>query len=173
MKRQMVIGPLLVVAMASGISSVSALAHEGRGGRHGASDDCRDHEPGERSGHFLDRMAKELGLNAEQQAQAKKIIAAEKEVVGPLFKKLDEARARVREAGEGAKFDEAAVRAAAAKENEIRTELMVSHARTRSRISAILTAEQREIFEEMGPQHRGRGALPGRHRLPPRRIVGA
>jgi len=164
MKRKMVIGPLLVVAMAGGVYSETALAHEGRTGRHDVSGDCREHDHGGRGGNFLARMAEELGLSAEQKSQIGKILDAERVAGKPLLKKLREAREGVREAGEAAAFDEAAIRAAVAKENALRTELMVSHARTRSRINAILTAEQREAAEERlpSPLHR-----PGRELLRP------
>lgn len=164
MKRQTVIGPLLVVAMAGGIYSESALAHEGRTGRHDAPGDCREHEHRGRGGNLPARMAEELGLSAEQKTQIGKILDAERVAGKPLLKKLREAREGVREAGETAAFNEAAIRAAVAKENALRTELMVSHARTRSRINAILTAEQREAAEELlsAPMHR-----PGREPLRP------
>lgn len=164
MKRKMVIGPLLVVAMAGGVYSETALAHEERTGRPDSSGDCGERGHGGHGGNFLARMAEELGLSAEQKTRIGKILDDERVVGKPLLKKLREAREGVREAGEAAAFDEAAIRAAVAKENALRTELMVSHARTRSRINAILTAEQREAAEELlpAPMHR-----PGREPLRP------
>jgi Spy/CpxP family protein refolding chaperone len=96
-------------------------------------------------------MARELGLSGEQKSQIRKVLAAEREAVGPLLKKLHAAREQVAEARDGAKFDEAALRTAAERENGIRTELLVAHARSRSRINALLTPEQREMAEDMAP----------------------
>lgn len=163
MKRQTVIGPLLVVAMASGFYCESASAGLGRMAGNESPGECHEHESGEMGGRFLTRMAKELGLSPEQKEQARKIFAAERETVGPLLKKMDEAKGRVHEAADGAKFDEPAVRAAVAGENELRTELAVARARTRSSINAILTPEQREAAKRLAPPPRprpGRGALP-------------
>lgn len=163
MKRQTVIGPLLVVAMASGVYCETAGAEWGKMERPEPPGGCRGEDAGGGRGFSLARMARELGLSDEQKSQVRKVLAAERETVGPLLKKLHTARELVAEARDGAKFDEAALRAAAERENGIRTELLVAHARSRSRINAQLTPEQRELAEDLAlPRH-----LPGKGPLPP------
>ena len=161
MKRQMVIGPLLVAAMASGVYCETASASRGRAARQEAPCDCREDGGAPGGGRFPERMARELKLTEAQKAQVRAIFAEEREQTRPLQEMLEQGRRQLHEATMAATFDEAAVRAIAAGQAEARTELMVSHARTRSRINAILTPEQRTAAEKMAPdRRRGKRPLP-------------
>lgn len=160
MKRQIMVGAALVAVMAGGVYSEAALAAGRRGSEDKAAGDCQAPESGKRGRDFQAKMAKKLGLTAEQKVQVDKILAAERETVEPLLKKLGESRKSIREASEAVTFDEAAVRRLAAGETEVRTELIVSHARTRSKINALLTAEQREKAGKMLPPPLMRGDRP-------------
>jgi len=160
MKRQMVIGPMLVAAMASGVYCETASASRGRVARQEAPCDCREDGGAPGGGRFLERMARELKLTDAQKAQVKAVFAEEREKTRPLQERLEQGRRQLHEATMAATFDEAAVRAIAAGEAEARTELMVSHARTRNRINAILTPEQRTAAEKMAPPDRWQGKRP-------------
>src|SRR4030067_57918 len=72
---------------------------------------------------------------------------------------------KLRKPAEAKRPDEAAVRTLAASQNETRVELVVSRARARSQIFALLTPEQRESARKLGPRGAGRdGHRPWRER---------
>ncbi len=116
--------------------------------------------PGKHWGAFpgkrFSRMARKLDLTEAQREQVKAILESERVAVAPLRKQLAEAREKIRRAVETEPFDEAAVRALAASQNDARVELAVSRARVRSRIHALLTPEQRERAKTIGPRGEGR-----------------
>ena len=69
-------------------------------------------------------------------------------------------RRQIREATRGASLDEAAVRALAARQGELMTEMILARARTRQQVNAVLTPEQRELAAKIRPlleRPRGRG----------------
>lgn len=111
---------------------------------------------GKGPGKGFARMARKLDLTETQQEQVKAILESERERVAPLRKQLAETREKIRQATLAEPFDEAAVRALAASQNEARVELAVSRAKARSRIHALLTPEQRERAEKFGPRGEGR-----------------
>jgi protein CpxP len=113
--------------------------------------------------HF-DRMAEALDLTPEQREQIKAIRAAEQDKVAPLKEKLQKGREQLRVAAEQQPFDEAAVRALAADQAEIRTEMIVSHARVKNQIHALLTPEQREKAEQMRSSMKERRGHKGHRR---------
>ena len=101
--------------------------------------------------HMGDRMAEVLGLSDSQKEKVSAILKAEQEKTEPLRQQLFENRKQIMESTSSGKFDEAAVRAIAAKQAPIIAELMVSHARAKSEIHALLTPEQRALAEKLGP----------------------
>lgn len=123
-----------------------AVPEGGFPGRH------RGKGPGK---HFA-RMAKKLELTGIQREQVKAILDAERENVAPLRQQLAENRENLRKAIEAAPFDEAVVRALAERQNETRVELVVSRARAKSQIFALLTPEQRELAKKFRPRGKGR-----------------
>ncbi|GAB4374020.1 MAG: hypothetical protein Kow00128_23930 [Deltaproteobacteria bacterium] len=116
----------------------------------------RGRHRGKGPGDRIERMAIRLGLTKEQKERIRAILEAERERVEPLRRRLDETREKIRTAGETEPFDEAAIRALAASQNEARVELIVSRAKTKSRIHALLTPEQRERAKRFGPPEEGR-----------------
>jgi len=138
MKRRIVIS--VVAAMMLVGSAYLALAGGGPGG-------CRGGGPG----RHIDRMAQVLDLTAAQKEKVSAIVKAEQEKTEPLRQQLFENRDKFRQTTFSEKFDEAAVRAIAAKQAQIQTELMVSHAKTKSEIFALLTPEQRTLAQKLGP----------------------
>ncbi len=123
-----------------------AVPEGGFHGRHGKMG------PGK---HFA-RMAKELNLTEDQQKQIKAILESERQKAAPLRKQLAENREQVRKAIEAQPFDESAVRALAAGQNATRVELVVSRARAKSQIFALLTPEQRDLAKKFRWEGRGR-----------------
>ena len=107
-------------------------------------------------GNRIDRMAKKLNLTEAQKEQVKAILASEREKTEPLRQQLAETRENLRKAIYAQPFDEATVRTLAAKQNETRVELVVSRARARSQIYALLSPEQRESAGKPGPMGEGR-----------------
>jgi Spy/CpxP family protein refolding chaperone len=109
--------------------------------------------------HFA-RMAKALDLTEAQKEQVKAILASEREKTAPLRQKLAETREKIRRTVGAEPFDEAAVRSLAASQNETRTEMIVSRARTQSQIFSLLSPEQQERakkFRAFGEKRHGRG----------------
>jgi Spy/CpxP family protein refolding chaperone len=129
-----------------------AVPEKGFHGKHRAMG------PGKR----IDRMAKKLNLTEAQKEQVKAILTSERDKVEPLRQQLAKNRENLRKAIEAQPFNEATVRALARSQNETRVELVVSRARTKSEIFALLSPEQRELAKKLGPRggsrhgHRGR-----------------
>lgn len=141
MKRTIIIGTILAATLTTGIAGAMAEPPDGP-----APDGMCDTHGGTGKGgqRFLDRMAKELSLSADQKKQIGAIFAAEREQNGPTMKKLADGRRQLHEAAESETFDEAAVKALAANQAAFMQEMMVSRARTHNQIHALLTPEQRE-----------------------------
>ncbi len=142
--------------------TVSGICRDIRGGliavpEGGFSGRHRGMGPGKR----IDRMAKKLDLTEAQKKQVTAILASEREKAEPLRQQLADNRENLRKAIEAEPFDEATVRALAQSQNEARVELVVSRARAKSQIYALLTPEQRELARKLGPMGEGRH---GRHR---------
>jgi len=141
MKRQIIIGTILAATLATGVNGALAEAHEGPG-RDKA---CDMHgERGPDAKHFLDRMAKDLDLSADQKKQIGALLKTEREQNGPTMKKLAEGRKQLDHVADAATFDEAAVKSLAANQAALMQEMMVSRARTHHQVNALLTPEQRE-----------------------------
>lgn len=119
-----------------------------------------DEAPGLR--HF-ERMATILDLSDDQREQIDALREAERRATEPYRRQLRESREAIHALTRSEPFDEGAVRRLARSKADASVELQVAHARTRSQINALLTAEQRTLAErlEMGPGQRG----PGRQAL--------
>lgn len=102
-------------------------------------------------GNRVARLTKVLHLTEAQQEQVRAILGAEREKNAPLRQQLVETRKKIREAVEIEPFDESTVRALMEGQSKTRVELAVSRARTKSRIYALLTPEQRESARTVGP----------------------
>jgi Spy/CpxP family protein refolding chaperone len=109
------------------------------------------------AGRHLDRMAKELGLTAEQKGQIKNILDAERDKSAPLHKQLLDDREQLRKVVTKTPFDEAAVRKLMAEREKTRVELAVSRARAMNQAYALLTPGQKEKADKIGPFGMERG----------------
>ena len=101
---------------------------------------------------FEARMAKVLKLTDTQQSQIKALVDAEREQLSPLMERMHDSREQLKQAADATVFDEAVVRALAVTQSQIEVELIVSHTRTRNRVNALLTAEQRELLANLMPE---------------------
>ncbi len=117
----------------------------------------RDHGPGRfLAGFFVKRMAAELNLTEDQQAQIRQILEAERAAVEPLMKQLKAGRDQLRTLGADGFFNEAQVRVIAQQQAQAMTELIVSKERAKARIAAVLTPEQRERAKQIMERFRQR-----------------
>jgi Spy/CpxP family protein refolding chaperone len=107
-------------------------------------------------GGMKGRMAQELGLSDSQKEKIDALLKAEQEKSAPLRKQIDENREQLRKASLTTPFNETSVRALATKLAQLKTDMMISHARVKSEISALLTPEQRAQAEKLQPPM-GRG----------------
>lgn len=156
MKRMIVAGFVVVMAMLGVVAVVKA----GQGAGF-----MREDGPGGHIGPFIDRMAGVLDLTDAQKEKISAILKAEQEKHAALHKQAGEAREQLRKASQAVPFDEAAVRAIAARQAPLMTEMIVSGARVRSEIHALLTPEQRALAEKLGPMM---GPRHGHMPMPPR-----
>jgi len=159
MKRQIIIGPLFVAALACGVQTATAesTAEIGRGVGHPEECGPAGKAPHER---FHAVMAKILRLSADQQARIRDILNAGRVEHNSLVKMLAENRKQFRQVTHASTFDEAAVRTLAEKQAQLITKLLISPAIMRNKINSLLTPEQRDLEErirpllEQGPEHR-------------------
>lgn len=104
-----------------------------------------------------DLMAKKLGLNDSQKEKINALLKTEQEKSAPLRQQIEESRDQLRKTSLATPFNETAVQAVAAKIAKLKTEMMVSRARVKSEIYALLTTEQRAQAEKLrlprGPRY--------------------
>lgn len=115
----------------------------------------RKHFPGP---EFVEHMARALDLTDAQKTQVKTIFENARAVSEPLHTKMDEVHKQLEAATANGQFDEAQVRALANQQAQIMADTIVEHERTKSKIYAILTPEQRvkadELHKHGGPHRR-------------------
>jgi periplasmic protein CpxP/Spy len=109
-------------------------------------------EFGHRGGWMLRHMTRELSLTADQQAQVKSIMQAERTKVQPLVQQLRQ-NEQAENAAINSNFDEAQARAFANKQTQIMSDLIVEKQRTKSQIYALLTPEQRQKAQQLMQDH--------------------
>jgi periplasmic protein CpxP/Spy len=161
MKRKVVVGALLALTIGGAAAAWAEagcdctspdMEHSGHGPRHaGPGLRGREHH-----GPSLDRIGEALRLSDAQQVKVAELIRAERGKNASLRQKLIENEKRLRQAGQAAKFDEAAVRSIAAQQAQLLSEQMVARARTQHQIFALLTPEQQARAEKFPPL----GAMP-------------
>ena len=147
MKRTMIIGLLLAAITTGGACAVQADTAAPPAVKPGPGWDDAERRPS--PGQAAARMAWMLGLSAEQKGKVEAILAAEQEKCLPLLKALAESRTLLGAATHAATFDEKVIRDLAAGTFKLETEVLVTHARVRSRIAELLTAEQRARAEQL------------------------
>ena len=167
MKKRVLIPTLIIGTLLTGSL---ALAAPGFGGKY-ANGDCNGRGKGkaamtfeqheERMEQRLEKMAAVLELTEAQQEQIESILNQKWQDKQGQREAMQAAREALREARTAETFDEAEFRAAIAKHNALKTEMMVDREKTKQQLYAILTPEQQEKAELLGGMMGGHGK--GRH----------
>ena|SRR5208337_61653 len=101
-------------------------------------------------GHWRHHLMKKLNLTEAQKTQIKAIVSEERPKMKALFKQLQDGREQLAPLVKSGTFDEAKVRSIAKgmADNTV-VEMIVTKARMKSRIWAVLTSEQRAKAEKL------------------------
>jgi periplasmic protein CpxP/Spy len=116
---------------------------------------------GPRSFHH---MLKQLNLTSDQQTQVKAIWEKEKPTLQPLMQQMRQNHTAMSALQASGPFDEAKTRALATQNSQTMVELQVEHARMKSEIMQILTADQKAKLAQLEASHE---ANMGKHAPPP------
>jgi Spy/CpxP family protein refolding chaperone len=137
--RILTIGAAVILAVAAAI----AQGMHGHGGRGGFE-------------HMLAFMTDYLDLSTAQQDQVKAIWAKEKPTLQPLIQQEHQNHADMRALEASGPFDEAKTRALATQQAQTKIELEVQHARIKSEMMQVLTADQKAKFAAFEAKHEAR-----------------
>jgi protein CpxP len=107
------------------------------------------------SGRHFKKMATELGLSIQQQQEIKGVIAKNRPTTEPLMKQLQSEHRALRSLIQADTFDEAAIRAQAAKAGALQADMAVQRAKLAQEIRAILTPEQIQKFKDIQAKRDG------------------
>jgi periplasmic protein CpxP/Spy len=141
---------ILTVGAAVMLAVAAAIA-QGMHGHHGPDGDFH-------------RMLKQLDLTSDQHSQVKAIWEKEKTGMQPLMQQMQQAHAAMRTLEASGPFDEAKTRALATQNAQTMIELQVAHARIKSEIVQILTADQKTKLAQLEASHEARM---NKHMAPP------
>ncbi len=109
-------------------------------------------------------MLKQLDLTSDQQTQVKAIFAKEKPTLQPLMQQMRQNHDAMKALEASGPFDEAKTRALATQNSQTMVELQVEHARIKSEIMQVLTADQKTKLAEIEANHETRMS---KHAPPP------
>lgn len=102
---------------------------------------------------MAEKLASELELNDAQRSDVQRLMDQTRDQARPYVREMMEQRKAMHTLMVGETFDEAALRAQAAKGGAIMTELMVIRARSEVEVRKLLTPQQREKMEKMRKRH--------------------
>ena len=125
---------ILTIAAAVLLVAAAAIAE----GRHGYGGPGGFH-----------RMLKQLDLTSAQQDQVKAIWAKEKPTLQPLMQQMRQNHSAMKALEASGPFDEAKTTALATQNSQTMIQLQVEHARIKSEIMQILTAEQKAKLAQL------------------------
>ena len=145
---------VLVIAAAVALVAVGVFA---QGMHHGGHDGFE---------HMLGFYSDYLDLTSAQQDQIKAIWAKEKPAMQPLHQQMKDFHTQMNQLTESATFDEAKVRALATQQAQARIEMEVQHARIKSEMFQVLTADQKAKMQRLEAKHAERMEHMG-HMAPP------
>lgn len=126
---------------------------------------CGPGDGPQHSGKHFKRMIKELGLSADQQTQVKEIFKKRHEEARPILDKLAVERKAEHALIQADTFDEAAIRAQAAKIAPLHADMAVHRAQVAQDLRKVLTPEQFAKFKALQEK---RGKAMGQRRGPGR-----
>jgi periplasmic protein CpxP/Spy len=106
--------------------------------------------------HMLGFYADRLDLTSAQQDQIKAIWQKEKPTLQPLMQQLKQFHSDMNKLGTDGAFDEAKVRALATQQSQTMIELAVQHARIKSEMVQVLTADQKAKLAQLQARHEER-----------------
>ena len=107
-------------------------------------------------GHLLNYYADALDLSSAQQDQIKAIWEKEKPAVKPLMQQMHQNHAAMDALQSSGTFDEAKTRALATQNAQTMIELEVQHARIKSEMMQVLTADQKTKLAQLEAKHEAR-----------------
>jgi periplasmic protein CpxP/Spy len=140
---------ILTIAAAVLLAAAAAIAQ----GRHGYGGPGGFHH-----------MLKQLDLTADQHSQVKAIFEKEKPTLQPLMQQMRQSHQAMKALEASGPFDEAKTRALATQNSQTMVELQVEHARIKSEIMQILTADQKAKLAQIEANHAARMS---KHAPPP------
>jgi protein CpxP len=144
--------------------SVAAALFSSVGMAQAATPGHMDGDGPPHSGNHLKKMAKDLGLDAQQKGQVKDILKTNHDQAKPLMDKLVAERRAVRALIQADTLDEAAIRAQSAHVAAVEADLAVNRALVAQKIRAVLTPDQIQKFKALQDQRD--------HRMDDRRAKG-
>lgn len=127
-----------------GVAALFAQGMRGPGGMDGGF------------GHMLNYYADALDLTSAQQDQIKAIWQQEKPTLKPLMQQMHQNRAAMNALVENNAFDQAKVTALATQNAQTMIELEVEHAKIKSEMLQVLTADQKTKFQQLEAKHASR-----------------
>jgi periplasmic protein CpxP/Spy len=137
--RILTIGAALTLAVAAAI----AQGMHGHGGPRGDFN------------HMLSFFTDYLDLTSAQQDQAKAIWEKEKPTMEPLMKQMHQNHADMKALQASGPFDEAKTRTLATQHSQTTIDMEVEHARIKSEMMQILTADQKAKLAKFEANHEG------------------
>ena len=129
--------------------SVAAALFAGVGMAQAATPGCMDGDAPNHSSSHLKKMAKDLGLDAQQQSQVKAILTTNHDQSKPLMDKLLSERRTMRTLAQADTVDETAIRAQSAKVATVEADLAVNRAHVAQKLRAVLTPDQVQKFKAL------------------------
>jgi periplasmic protein CpxP/Spy len=135
--------------------AISVALAQGMHGRGGPDGDFH---------HMMGFFTHYLDLTADQQTQVKAIWEKEKPNLEPLMQQMHQSHADMRALENAGPFDEAKTRALATQNSQTMIELEVAHARIKSEMVQVLTADQKAKLAAFEAKHENHI---GKHMAPP------
>jgi Spy/CpxP family protein refolding chaperone len=162
-KRILVIGGIAALIISATVFAVaqSGLKLNHFQERRSGPGESRHRGPGP---EMMEHMARVLGLSEDQKTQIKALMDSNGPAEEARHQKMEEIQKQLEAATANGQFDEAKVRDLANQQAQLQAEGIVEHERMKSKVFALLTAEQRVKAEEM---HKRMGDHPRRHSGPP------
>lgn len=125
------------------------------------------HGPDGDFSHMLGFYADKLDLSSAQQDQMKAIWEKEKPTMQPLMQQMRQNRVAMKTLEASGPFDEAKTRALATQNAQTMIEMEVQHARIKSEMMQLLTADQKTKLQQLEAEHEQRMQEHMKDHMPP------
>jgi len=153
MKKTVLISFILVATLLSAGAAFAWPGHHGKGScdnsskRDGQGMSQEQHQ--ERMENRLEKIAVILDLTETQKKQIETLMDEKWENHQTMRTQMQAGQSELREYKQGDEFNESEFRAKAQKQADLKTEMMVQHAKTRQQLLAVLTPEQQQKAEKL------------------------